>query len=1577
MACLFLGLPGPDGSLSYAQDDWSVKRRDRRPILIRRLKYMLLRNPHSKYSMNKLWLMHRRKSQRKQLFRYYTKKLQAAPKNVAYRIIMARLQERVGDWKLALQLYKSVQGKGKDNKALQLAKVRCYLGLKKPEPALAILKGVLKEMPTRQRKRMLLRMLRQLAPLKAPQAYAYVMTAIKKEKWSRDGTLDIARLLAQHQRWNDSFALYDKALPGISGQPRMLLLLEMLRYQLRADRNEEALKTIALARKMKTRNNWVRWELLQQEIVAYRSLKRLALLTAQLDRKWRKTKEFKKVHLLAQLYKELKVMSQAVVLYKRALKIRPRERDPRIQLLNYYTKKADIEKVRFHLRKLIQHKHATPKHYLRFANDLLKRSGKFRLPRWSPAWKTRAYCKTKKKPRYKYRRRRRYRRYYRRRRYRRPYRRKIERHKCSRQAWNTHRQKRWNFWKRYESTGRKDKMAQEASRILRDCAKRFRKQWDTLQKVEQLQNEFGYLTQSRQTRRKMIKALDAFVYRIEATHRLLFQEGEKQQLLRATQNALRPSSVPLKRAVEVSELVYKRPVSPGETTMKEAEEKRLQRRWFRKISSSIRRFLRPVAQRLKPMHVDQDPMLVMRLYALLWRTGVRSRSIRKKMKALERKLLVQPEMLYPTIQLYMRYRLKGSVKRLFQQLRKEHKDRWVSHITTAIRPSMQPTELSFFLKQLTANKGTLFRQAKAVSALVNKICQYKRSCEAASKLIETLSLLPQTPIDTTIAMLRQLQRHGLFSGSHKRDWLSQVIDVNKNDIEALNQLTEADDLFRYPSDARKLHQALMIFALERRLAAPANLYIWSRMLQYHLRRLKPRYSYQLTTIKRLDKAAAKFPSLYRLLLSFYLTNYNYRKEFGPAKLMTHLKKGITLDDLPYVKKVFYRLSKTKREALFSSILNRTTRPEVLGWMYTFAKEYRLSKLTVQILKRLLKQHPDDKHLIQQYALALDRSKDHANEAEKYWLSVLKKSPEKYTPAAIKSMGENCCADAADQRLLRRLLTLAANRHPLPKIWPLVKKYTAKLKGKQQRMLLQSYAALARTTKGYRLPLAQLAKTHKHFDVVTQVYEVLVKEPKTKAKWHLTLAQALDQQGHSWKANAEWKRYIKKARLSKPAQYFRKQAVKWKRQNPKMARLAYYRAWMFGPQDDPPTYEDVKLLQKQGKHLEAWAAWLFAQKAKGKRCLESARTLPPVSLQVAKQLWSLNAPYEGPLGVYSRCNWFLPKAVQAKLVGNLVSYMRKHPLAKIRLVGVSDPSIEPDVSFLADQRVESIARLLRSQGISDTRITTATLPAARFCDKSTASSVSGKDEKDELVKLLAMRALSNAKREAENSAIWCQSMRRHIGIYASNDPKPDTRTILQGDADQDGVPNAQDPCPLKAGRGYSNFRRRYRRSRRYRRYGRYRRYRRHSSVPGCPRYGQRLRLVQIKNNILKLNMQLSFYRNSPSIRYTGNKTLKEVAALLRLAPQLGALEIVMRPSFVPSYDKRRYRFRYRRRYRRRTRTARSNPYLARRRARKVRRYLRQQGIPSNRIKIRILSVSSPGDPKLPKQYLTLRFLPNAG
>ncbi len=526
------------------------------------------------------------------------------------------------------------------------------------------------------------------------------------------------------------------------------------------------------------------------------------------------------------------------------------------------------------------------------------------------------------------------------------------------------------------------------------------------------------------------------------------------------------------------------------------------------------------------------------------------------------------------------------------------------------------------------------------------------------------------------------------------------------------------------------------------------------------------------------------------------------------------------------------------------------------------------------------------------------------------------------------------------------------------------------------MLLQSFATLARTSKGYRLPLAQLAKAHKQFDVVIKVYKVLVNEPTTKATWHLTLAQALDRQGHSWKANAEWKRYIKKARLSKPAQYFRKQAVKWKLQNPKMARLAYYRAWMFGPQDDPPTYEDVKLLQKQGKHSEAWAAWLFVQKAKGKRCLETARSLPPVSLQVAKQLWSLNAPYEGPLGVYSPCDWFLPKTVQTQIIGNLVSYMRKHPLAKIRLVGVSDPSLEPDVSFLADQRVEAIARVLRNQGISDTRITTATLPAARFCDKLTASSASGNEEKDELVKLLAMKALSNAKKEAEDSAIWCQSMRRHIGIYSSNDQKPGTPTILQGDADQDGIPNATDPCPLKPGQSYGSYRS-YRRSHRHRRYGRFHRHQGYSSVPGCPRYGRRLRLVRIKNNVLKLNMQLSFYRNSPSIRYTGNTTLKEVAALLRLAPQLGALEIVMRPSIVPSYDKHRYRYRYRRRYRRRTRPSRSNPYLARRRARKVRRYLRKLGIPSNRIKIRVLRVGSPDDPKLPKQYLTLRFIPNAG
>lgn len=1588
-------------------DDWQVQRKDRQPILIRRFKAMLRSQPFSDYAFDKLWSMHRKSSAKTQLTAWYEQRVQqhAHPSD---QIVLARLWERSHQWQKALVLYRKIPQPASQKQPFQLAEIRCLFGLKQPQQALRILQQIVGSIGPKPRRSFLQQALQQILASGSAEGLTTIQPLLQQETWNRDQKLTIARWFAQYHHWQPSLTWYEQAVKGLSGQPKMLLLLEIIRHQISARQFSQALATIETARAMKTRHSWLAWELLQQQVVIFRAQQQLPLLVAKLDRQWQHTQEEQKLSLLAELYDELKIPTQAIPLYLRILKRNPSAQKPRMRLLYWYSKQQNMDEMRHHLRLLIQYKHATPEHFLRFAKDLLKRSGRKGQSRWNPAWKHSYACQNNRRHRF-------YRNYI----YggsNRYYKNTAEQHRCSRQQWNHFRQQRWQYWAQHEASSAQKRMLTEAVRILEQCATQYRHQWDTLQQVESLLSQQGYSQIAHRVRQKMIQAVDAYIYQVEGTHRLLYQEEETQSIKKVAHNALRSRSVPLKRAIEVASHLYLHPLDPSIPLQEKthAVRERQQKNWQESICPSIIRFLQPVWKQLQPLHIQQDPALALHLYALLQRCGLRSKVLQNALHSLEQTLYKHEEQRDTMLRFYLRYRLKRPLQRLFRSMIQEYPYDWLSRLRSTWRPGIQPRESQFFFKQLLKLSQNWSQQAGAITQLFARVCQYKTSCTEIRPVVEKLIKRRDFPMSSIISMLSHLQQHHILQHGERRDRLSQLISARRHKLHELQQLAEAHNLFHYPHDIQELHRALLIYVLEHRSSPPSRLDTWGYMLEQHLRNLRPTNPSHQSHIQRIDQVTSKFPPLYRRILSFYLTHYYYRNQYGPAQILSRFKTQITLDDLPLLEKMYHHLPYHQRQSFFDALNIPTDRPEILGWLYLFAKKFSLTALQIKVLYPLTRLRPDQDELATQLASALDRSNTHNEQAESFWLQWLRKKPHQYTLQAVQNHVQSCCADLADQRRTRRLLVLAAQTHGIAHLWKHVGHLLTQLATIDKRVFLRSLLQLTNPSQTLRIQLAELAQLHQLHSIAIDVYTPLVKQTGALPIWSRKLAESLDHKGNIEQANIHWRIYLQSIPGSQTFTFFHKLGDSLRQQNlPNLARLAYYRAWTIGSTPPADAETQILALQKSGKHLQAWSLWLATQTEKTYRCFSSHVTPSPSFHNQAHQLWQLRIPYQGPLALFPPCAWTLPQSQAEPIIKAVVAYLQKNPNISLIVTASADPLLEPNATFLAQQRAKFLVDALISQGIPDQRLSTQTISGHTLCTSAqkTTSSPSGHTSNTK------NSILPNPSGDSTQTVLPshpCSPYQRQVGLALKGSStslgSPYVLSLSQ-DSDRDGVPDIYDTCPLQSGKnryrpsgraGYSYGSYYYGRSP----YGSRRSgvailgstasgissghsSSSHLSRFDCPLYRRPLQLLHIQDGILHLRTELRFYRQSSSIVYASHQTLQEIAALLRMVPALGVLNIHIYPHMKPSYDRSYYpSYRYRRhrsssswgtsqrfrsaldKFAPQTVTHRDR-YLANQRARQLQNYLITQGVPATRIRTHVHL----DKPKQPSGYIVLQFGPS--
>jgi hypothetical protein len=649
----------------------------------------------------------------------------------------------------------------------------------------------------------------------------------------------------------------------------------------------------------------------------------------------------------------------------------------------------------------------------------------------------------------------------------------------------------------------------------------------------------------------------------------------------------------------------------------------------------------------------------------------------------------------------------------------------------------------------------------------------------------------------------------------------------------------------------------------------------------------------------------------------------------------------------------------------------------------FAHRYQQPHLYLDAMKRLYKYNPNTPGLLYRLALSLENTPGRAKEASFYWKAWFQKHPQLSALTTITRTSKQCCTDAHASGILMRMLQSGYRKHgkqPAHKatLWHALKQSLPKLTNQQQQRLLSWVAGRLLLDSKQLQELTMWAEQNQRNKLAMNLYEQLSAHQQLPLSMYKKLAEGLDASGQYKRASVIWKRYLKQSNQSPSAFWEQRIQQHVTELRPTLAGIASYRLHTMAKRPASPQALQTLLSNKQT--IRAWGMWLYLQGKKGERCLERStpsKAIPPHALH-ASTLLAINLGFRGPLLFYKRCQWELSSAARTHLIPKLVAYLKNNPLQKVAFMGSADPVTETDIGFLAKQRAISLQNELLQHGISDQRIQ--------------VKSVRG----------LALCTATN------RSPITCQAYRRQVTLntYDESKGRPLTyrtrfiplNTWLRLDADRDRIPDAKDACPLQytpllsSSTRRSRYRWRYYRGRWRRRYGYYRRktslYRSWillppnrkqtkrkvtKGKPGCPTVS-RLVILPLSGKQLKTKHQIVFRSRYSSYIYSSSqKILKQIAALLRIAPQAGHLRIHIHPSKGTSYRSRSgYRY-YRGRWRRYRRRYTGNAWrVARYRAARILSFIKRQGVSSRRVSTHIHSPKSASTGKR-QPFVTFRII----
>ena len=1508
----------PSITMADDGDSWSLRTRNRKQLIIRRLRLILRRNPFSPYALRRLLSVYKSPKELSELEERLRESLTQAPSDLPNRILLARLLEANNEWAEAQKHYMKVHKQKPKWVEPMLALGRCLFARKKHKKAISFFRKGLADLKGYRKRRILWKLLRSSLKAKQRKVIAFSLKQIEARPLMSDEKLTLARMLVEHEQWKPGLRLYDTVLKTSDGAFRVRLLLEMCRARIAAKEYTKALAHIKEARSIKSIHKWFLWELQVREVEIYRNQKRLSSLLSKLRTKWSKAphnKDYRKVLLLAQLFQEVKLEQSARQYFERASALKPTESEPRLQLIKWYFNHLQPEKAFAQIKQLIKFDVASPIHYLQLAKYNFKKSMLHNLSPWEPEWAEHRTCKQEETTQ--------------------TTKQSLEKVTCKRKDWNVHRQRMWRFWRRYIATQTQKKAYDRAISLLALLKKRYQGNWQVMLDLQEMYNRYGRLKESEQAFQHMVKATQVDVKQIRTVQVLLWKKGRTDAFRKVLIGLLHKSVPTFRNAVEFASYVYNPTALPDPAPEPTLEEVRA---WQKKIHLPLRLFLYKIQRRLPESFVKSHPELSVRMNVLRYQCGDKSPKVRSAIKRAEERLIETTPGVKFLLSLYLEYQYDEALGRLLTHPRfKKYPQQLHALLYPLIDKKISIGQVQFLLN--TTFTSTQKRNPLFIS-LLTKACRQKRLCVRLQpyfeKAINTTSIPPQMLMQG----LQQAMRFKPYK-SKSTKWLASLKKNYWEHPASLHKLVESSALFKSSKEMQNLHLSILIRALQKRKTQPFKLGAWGRMIQEHLKRLRPRRFKDKQMILKLEQATKRFPMLYRQILAFYLYNYKYRKKYGIPRLKVWLLSNPQVDDLMFLERYYYYINRSQGDWLADLVKQMKTSSQ-LHWMATFAHKKGKLKLHIQVLKRLIQLHPKSSRYLKRIVELMDRSKQ-SRQADAYAIRWLKMHPEVTTISSIRSFAKGCCADLSSQHRARRLLFVGLKQHGFKSLWPSFEQLYPQLQRKQQDALVKLILQ-QKHSKQQLLKLDELLQKGPAIAAHGEVLKRLLATGSHSRQHQRKYATLLERKGEPIKATAYWEKYLKGMSADKRVRFFKQRAKRFVRAGDfRLAGLAYYRALAVDPPDNSEEIKEQIEEISRKEPWKAWGMWLWMLGKKNAQCLQNNKKHFPHRAFLATPLMKLGILYRGPYVQFARCQWLLPQRVRYTAVTTLIQHLKNYPMQKIVITGRANKGSEPDEAFLAKMRASSLRQAIINAGIAKNRV------KVEYFDNSTKPCASLTKQKEKSLCHLSLQRVSI-------------SFRSPYMTQASTTQNPVSFSkMMNSDADNDGVPDYMDNCPLvsieKATR--YQYKRRYRRTKKKTQlkhpltklypnnhsYRSYRRYNRGSTagplsktlLRGCPLTAVHKQIKGLQADILQTE-NIPYYRNSTSIRSYGYAVINQVAALLRLMPSLGKVQIEVKVK-----DERYKRYR-----KRRLRYYQKPKYIAKKRAQYLIRYLKRQGIPSSRL-----------------------------
>ncbi len=182
---------------------------------------------------------------------------------------------------------------------------------------------------------------------------------------------EYARALATAHEWERAVAEYERVIRSLRGDNRVLppVLLELSRAQLETGAVEASIETLDRALRLSGRQAGIRAEIYDQMLVAYRRTDRLPELAERLRHEAR---GFESSELLGRIEDELGNDEAALEAYRRALRVRSRDIDTRVRIIQLLTRSGRLDEVADEYRTLIRQAPGEPRFVIELAQLLMQ-----------------------------------------------------------------------------------------------------------------------------------------------------------------------------------------------------------------------------------------------------------------------------------------------------------------------------------------------------------------------------------------------------------------------------------------------------------------------------------------------------------------------------------------------------------------------------------------------------------------------------------------------------------------------------------------------------------------------------------------------------------------------------------------------------------------------------------------------------------------------------------------------------------------------------------------------------------------------------------------------------------------------------------------------------------------------------------------------------------------------------------------------------------------------------------------------------------------------------------------------------